>query len=83
MTHGFYAVMGGYVFDLDQDTPVASNFSDGGCCLGHRPHRLSITLQGIALLAKCGHLPQITKEEIVDKSKADDLTKGFVCLQAG
>jgi hypothetical protein len=45
--------------------------------------RLTISARGVALLAKCGHLPNIPEEDIVDKSKADGLAKFFVCLQAG
>ena len=45
--------------------------------------RLTLTATGILLLAKCGHLPDIEKEFIWDKSKADGLAKALVCLQAG
>ena len=44
--------------------------------------RLTLTARGVALLAKCGHLPRISKAEILDKSKADNLTKCISCLQA-
>jgi hypothetical protein len=44
---------------------------------------LTLTASGVILLAKCGHLPDIDKAIIKDKSKADALTKTLVCLQAG
>ena len=36
----------------------------------------------MALLAKCSHLPDITRAEIVDKSKANNLAKALVMVQA-
>jgi hypothetical protein len=44
--------------------------------------RLTLTPRGIALLAECGLLPKLSREEIGDKSKADGLAKNFVCVQA-
>ena len=71
LVHSFYAGMGGFAFTLDESLPFASNHP-----------RLTITPRGMALLAQCGHLPDITKEEILDKSKADNLSKFISCLQA-
>ena len=36
----------------------------------------------MALLAKCGHLPNVPEGDIADKSKANDLAKFLVVLQA-
>lgn len=69
--------MGGFVFDLD--TISASVLSP----LSSEPQRLTLTPRGVALLARCGLLPDISKQDIWDKSKADGLTKALVCLQAG
>ena len=74
--HGFYAGMGGLVFDLPYTMDSDDNVS--------KDHftRLTLTSRGLAFLAKCGLLPEITVEEIVDKSKADSLSKFLSCLQA-
>lgn len=76
MIHGFYAGMGGFVFELDFTDEEAAFY-------GTRNPPLIITSRGIALLAACGHLPDIRKEDIVDKSKSDSIAKSVVCLQAG
>ena len=44
--------------------------------------RIKFTPQGILLLAKAGLLPELDKEAIEDKSKADLFAKIFVLLQA-
>lgn len=44
--------------------------------------RLTLTARGMVLLAQCGHLPEIDKEQIEDKSKANDLAKAMVVVQA-
>ncbi|RVX71197.1 hypothetical protein B0A52_04771 [Exophiala mesophila] len=77
VVHGFYAAMGGFVFELDSETATTLHLSTGA------PHRITITPCGIMMLAQCGVLPRIRKEDIKDKSKADGLAKLVVCLQAG
>jgi hypothetical protein len=72
MVHSFYAGMGGFVAE-----PVVSPV-DGGLS-----ERLTLSARGIAFLARCGHLPNIDKDDIEDKSKADGLAKSLVCVQAG
>ncbi|KAF5879104.1 uncharacterized protein Bfra_006309 [Botrytis fragariae] len=76
IVHGFYAGMGGFVFDFensdDNTPPFIPNYQ-----------RLTLTARGVNLLAECGHLPDITKREILDKSKADTMAKLLVILQAG
>lgn len=76
MVHSFYAVMGGFVFDRN------ANFTSSLQPLKSQPQRLTLTPRGIALLADCGLLPNISKKEIDDKSKADGIAKTLVCLQA-
>jgi len=69
--------MGGFVFDLTSESASVLLPSE----LPSR--RLTLTPRGVGLLAECGLLPEISREEIGDKSKADDLAKALVCLQAG
>ena len=45
-------------------------------------NRLTFTPKGIALLAKCGYLPLISRDDILDKSKIDGIGKCLACLQA-
>ncbi|CAG8971201.1 hypothetical protein HYALB_00010574 [Hymenoscyphus albidus] len=70
MVHSFYAGMGGFV--VEPDGPA----NEGGPVL-------TVSARGMAFLARCGHLPNISKDDIKDKSKADGLAKSFVCIQAG
>ena len=53
LAHGFYAGMGGFTF------PSSSLRADSG--------RLTFTTQGVALLAECELLPDIEREDILDK----------------
>lgn len=76
MVHGFYAAMGGFAFETSFTGEEPDVFGTG------HP-RLTITSRGIALLAKCGRLPIIQREDIVDKSKSDGIAKSVACLQAG
>lgn len=76
LAHGFYGSMGGFAIDLETtDDPLSSLFGD------HR--RLSLTARGLALLAECGYIPDISVYDIKDKNKADGLAKLLVCIQAG
>ena len=77
MMHGFYAGMGGFVFDIDPAFASVLRPSNS------QRQRLTLTPRAIALLADCGLIPDISKEEIDDKSKANVLAKLLVCLQAG
>lgn len=76
VVHGFYAAMGGFVFDLDETTAQAL------CLPANGLHRLTVTPRGLAVLADCDLLPTISQREIRDKSKADGLAKAIACLQA-
>jgi hypothetical protein len=44
--------------------------------------RLTLTARGVALLAECNCLPDIEREDILDKSKSDGLSKFIACVQA-
>lgn len=75
LAHGFYTLMGGFVIDLDHfHDPQHPAFTNGIA-------RLSLTPKGLLLLAKCGHLPKASEDEIMDKSKVDELGKLLACTQ--
>ncbi|KAK0631496.1 hypothetical protein B0T14DRAFT_417357, partial [Immersiella caudata] len=74
MTHSFFALMGG--FAVDTDDPGEDEYIAGS-------PRLHLTANGVAALAEIGLLPSISKDFILDKSKADHFTKALVIMQAG
>jgi hypothetical protein len=76
MTHSFYAGMGGFVIESNGSS------ADRGMPFIPGSQRLTLSARGVAFLARCGHLPNIPEDDIVDKSKADGLAKFLVCLQA-
>ena len=67
MIYAYYAVMGGFIVDISH--------------LHEKLPRATVTTNGILFLANHGHFLQITEESIRDKSKADLLAKGLVCVQ--
>ena len=76
MTHGFFCGMGGLAFDDSNNTdrvfPVGID-------------RLTLSPRFIVWCLEHDYadiIPQIAESEIKDKSKADDLVKGFACIQA-
>ena len=73
MTHSFFACSGGFAFDAADCKP----FLPAEC-----PRRLTLTARGMVLLARCGHLPNIPRADILDKSKANELAKALVMVQA-
>lgn len=68
--------MGGFVFDLEKTS------MQGGDGFTSKVPRLTLTPRGVALLAACGYLPKISKEDILDKSKSDNVSKLLSVLQA-
>ncbi|RAR06489.1 hypothetical protein DDE82_003309 [Stemphylium lycopersici] len=68
--------MGGFALDID-DTDFRNAVLFNGA------KRLTLTAKGIALLAQCGHIPDVSLDDIKDKNKADGLAKLLVCIQAG
>ncbi|KAL8801839.1 MAG: hypothetical protein Q9182_004189 [Xanthomendoza sp. 2 TL-2023] len=74
--HSFYANMGGFVFDLDEI------FLGDRETFTSKVSRLTLTPRGVALLAACGYLPQISTEDILDKNKSDNVSKVLSVLQA-
>ena len=73
--HSFYALMGGFVFDTSN--APAKFLPNGITRLTIRPEGLHYIIQNAPCL-----LPDISEEDIKDKSKADSLAKFLVCLQA-
>ena len=73
MTHSFFASTGGFAFDTADDEPRYLP-------TGYK--RLTLTARGVALLASCGHLPSVSEAEITDKSKANNVAKALVIIQA-
>lgn len=68
--------MGGFLFDLNE------TFSETGEAFTDKVSRLTLTPRGVALLAACGYLPKISKEDILDKNKSDNVSKLLSVLQA-
>jgi hypothetical protein len=58
--------------------------SDGEPWLPNGKDTATLSPCGVRIIARCAHrfLPNISKEHIQDKSKADPLVKTIVCLQA-
>ncbi|KAK8102165.1 hypothetical protein PG984_015311 [Apiospora sp. TS-2023a] len=79
MTHSFFACSGGFALELDSLKQAMHDIPDSE---KSPAPRLTITARGMALLAKCGHLPDVDKQQIDDKSKANDLAKAAVLVQA-
>lgn len=79
MAHSFFACTGGFAFELEGMRKAISEVPGSE---SQKVRRLTITGRGIALLARYGRLPYVEKEEIEDKSKANDLAKATVIVQA-
>jgi hypothetical protein len=75
-THDFFACTGGFAFEILTSRDKPSIFPE--TC----PTRLTLTARGVALLAKCDRLPDVPEEDILDKSKANNLAKALVVIQA-
>lgn len=75
LVHGFYAAMGGFAMD--------SSTSEEPFLPGTRT-RVALTPDGLCFLLQHEpeSLPDISEEQIVDKSKADGVKKFLVCAQA-
>ena len=76
LTHSFTAVMGGFVIETgdDYEEPFLSGSPD-----------LTLSAEGALLLIQYGGdlLRNTSRESILDRSKADRLSKLLACLQAG
>jgi hypothetical protein len=67
MVYSHYAAMSGFAADVENMHNVAK--------------RVTITPEGLLLLARRGKFCRVDRSHIQDKSKADILAKGLVCIQ--
>lgn len=79
MAHSFFACSGGFAFEIDG---LADAIHDQPKDESQEVRRLTLTARGVDLLARCGHLPDVDAGQIEDKSKANDLAKAMVLVQA-
>ena len=70
LEQGFYAAMGGYVVSVEEQDQWILN--DG----------MTVTLEGILILARLDMLPDIDRSTVTARSKADGLAKTLVVIQA-
>lgn len=84
MTHSFFACAGGFAVELHNmgNAIAKTTGQDHGAAEAAKPVRLTLTARGVLFLAQQGILPSVYKEEIDDKSKANDLAKATVIVQA-
>lgn len=88
MTHSFYAGMGGFAFNIENDGSL-DYFPESWCLSEHKMGRrkdkvrshLTLTAHGVRMLAEHSRLPDISARSIKDKSKADTIAKGVAILQ--
>ena len=75
MVHAFYAIMGGFVIEIEDDE---ESFLPG------RRKRMTLTAKGIQYIPERFPtiLPTLSEVDIADKSKAGALAKSIVCIQA-
>ena len=81
LTHGFYAVMGGYALQIPKDLPEAEKFlpsdTDKIWFLDARFIRFWADHE-----TQRNELQNLSKEEVKSKSKAGSMAKTLVCVQA-
>ncbi|GJN66913.1 hypothetical protein PLICBS_000935 [Purpureocillium lilacinum] len=85
MAHSFFACAGGFAIELDSmrgSVLGQSHLPEEGTGEKAECPRLTLTARGVMLLASSGFVPRVTKAEIEDKSKANDLAKATVIIQA-
>lgn len=81
LAHGFYAIMGGFAFELPENLPESKRF------LFHCTKEtwfVSSTRISLLVAKEAGRsiLPNLSEEEIKSKSRANALAKTLVCIQA-
>lgn len=83
MAHKFFASTGGFAFEVEAEEAAEPGQARIGPFLPPgTSRRLTLTARGMALLARCDRLPDIAKADINDKSKANDVAKALVMIQA-
>lgn len=80
MSHSFFACAGGFAVELESSNSFVPNRR--GPADENQPPRITLTAKGVLMLARYGGLPCTTRDEIEDKSKANDLAKATVIVQA-
>lgn len=80
LVHGFYIVMGGYVFDTSREPGLQIWPSDVQRLTPSAVAVLACLLSSDSDLRTV--IPFLSMEEIWDKSKANSLAKAIVCIQA-
>lgn len=77
MVHSYYVIMGGFAIEQGGDEDKKSVLPDG-------VPRLTLGSPELEFIATCSldRLPNISKEHIEDRSKANGITKAIVCGQA-
>jgi hypothetical protein len=75
--HSFFALQGGFIVDTSAFPEPEKYFPDS-------MERLFFNFRGLLFLVKEEPwlLPDVSDDEILDKSKADSFVKGIACLQA-
>lgn len=74
MAYSFYAAMGGLAIDT---------FDSGEAEYVRGSPQVTLTVEGILFLARLGHIHDISRASLQHRSKAGNLAKGLVCVQAG
>ncbi|KAK4443628.1 hypothetical protein QBC34DRAFT_498867 [Podospora aff. communis PSN243] len=75
-THSWFTYMGGFAIDTNQgQEDLPGEYIPGS-------PRIVLSKKAVAVLARVGMLPDISKGSIKDKSKADSLAKALVITQA-
>ena len=79
--HGFYAFMGGPAIEIPGNLPESQTFLPN-----NRTETWFLTCDGIDHFVnqeeRQDDIPNLSKEEIKAKSKANELAKTLVCIQA-
>ncbi|PYI07768.1 hypothetical protein BO78DRAFT_312241, partial [Aspergillus sclerotiicarbonarius CBS 121057] len=72
LQHALFAIMGGYALETQYTSKVTNQ---------HQTIRRLVTAEGIAILATTGTLPNVSKKDIEERSKADVFAKVIVVFQ--
>ena len=81
MSHGFYAIMGGFAITIPENIPESKRFLPS-----HRREDWFISTKGLELMLKQENfrskIPNLSEDDIRTRSKAGGLAKSMVCIQA-
>ena len=82
MVHGFSAVMGGIAFEIPENLPKSKEFLPSNTCGTWFVDPWMIHALSWDETGRREVLPNLSKEEIESKSKANGVAKALVCIQA-